>query len=179
MTYAWTVIGAGPGGIAALGKLLDHGVADKDIAWIDRDFKAGDLGAKWRSVSSNTKVGAFLEYLNGAESFGFSDAPPMPLTEIDPEETCALALVADPLLWVTELLRERADTFETTATGLVLQNRQWRIDTEQQALASDNVIPAIGATPKTLNYPQLPEIPLDVALDPEKLADQPLETATV
>src|ERR1700742_5319770 len=107
MTSAWTVIGAGPAGIAAVGKLLDRGIADKDIAWIDPAFAAGDLGAKWRSVSSNTKVGAFLEYLNGAKSFRFSDAPPMPLTEIDPEETMALALVVDLLIWVTAQLRVR------------------------------------------------------------------------
>ncbi len=179
MTYAWTVIGAGPGGIAAVGKLLDLGVAEKDIAWIDPSFEAGDLGAKWRSVSSNTKVGAFLEYLNGAKAFRFSEAPPMPLTEIDPEETCALALVAEPLLWVTEQLRARVKTFTTTATGLVLENRRWRIDTDEQVLTSSNVILAVGATPKTLNYPQLQEIPLDVALDPEKLAEQPLENAVV
>ena len=96
MTYVWTVIGAGPAGIAAVGKLLDHGIAGKDIAWIDPAFAAGDIGAKWRSVSSNTQVGLFLSYLNGADAFRFSAAPPMPLTEIDPDETCALALVADP-----------------------------------------------------------------------------------
>ena len=61
MTYAWTVIGAGPAGIAAVGKLLDRGIAGKDIAWIDPAFAAGDIGAKWRSVSSNTQVGVFLE----------------------------------------------------------------------------------------------------------------------
>lgn len=179
MTYAWAVIGAGPAGIAAVGKLLDHGVSDSDIAWIDPAFGAGDLGAKWRSVSSNTKVSAFLEYLNGAKAFRFSEAPPMPLTETDPEETCALALVADPLLWITEHLRQRVDTFETTATTLTLQNRQWQIGTEQQAISSANVILAVGATPNTLDYPQLKEIPLEVALDPERLADEPLENATV
>src|SRR6202012_3675939 len=167
MSYAWTVIGAGPAGIAAVGKLLDSGIPDADIAWIDPSFAAGDLGAKWRSVSSNTKVGTFLEYLNGARSFRFSEAPPMPLTETDPEETCALALVADPLRWITDRLRERVVTFETTATGLVLENRQWRIETEQQELTSTNVILAVGAAPKKLNYPQLNEIPLEVALDPE------------
>ncbi len=179
MTYAWTVIGAGPAGIAAVGKLLDLGIADTDIAWVDPSFAAGDLGAKWRSVSSNTKVATFLEYLNGAKAFRFSQAPPMPLTETDPDETCALALVADPLLWITDRLRERVDAFETTATGLVLQNRRWHIETEGQQLASANVILAVGATPKTLNYPQLREIPLEVALDPEKLAAEPLENATV
>ena len=110
MTYVWTVIGAGPAGIAAVGKLLDHGIAGKDIAWIDPAFAAGDIGAKWRSVSSNTQVGFFLSYLNGSNAFRFSAAPPMPLTEIDPEETCALALVADPLRWITEHLRERVKT---------------------------------------------------------------------
>lgn len=179
MTYAWAVIGAGPGGMAAVGKLLDHGVADRDIAWIDPAFGAGDIGAKWRSVSSNTKVAAFLDYLNGANAFRFSDAPAMPLVETDPEETCALALVADPLLWITEQLRERVDTFETTATGLVLQNRAWRIETEQRELTATNVILAVGATPKKLKYPQLQEIPLEVALDPEKLAEEPLANATV
>ena len=179
MTYAWTVIGAGPAGIAAVGKLLDRGIADKDIAWIDPAFAAGDIGAKWRSVSSNTKVGAFLEYLNGAKAFRFSEAPPMPLAETEPEETCALALVADPLRWITEHLRERVETVESTATGLVLANRQWRIETEQQDLTSANVILAVGAIPKKLNYPQLKEIPLEVALDPEKLAAQPLNDTTV
>jgi cation diffusion facilitator CzcD-associated flavoprotein CzcO len=179
MTYEWTVIGAGPAGIAAVGKLLDHGIAGKDIVWIDPAFGAGDIGAKWRSVSSNTQVGFFLSYLNGANAFRFSDAPPMPLTEIDTEETCALALVADPLRWITEQLRERVITAEATATALSLAQRRWRIETEQQELTSTNVILAVGATPKKLNYPQLKEIPLEVALDPEKLAEQPLDDATV
>src|SRR3984893_6656573 len=179
MTYEWTVIGAGPAGIAAVGKLLDHGIAGKDIAWIDPAFTAGDIGEKWRSVSSNTQVGFFLSYLNGANAFRFSDAPPMPLTEIDPDETCALALVADPLVWITEHLRERVQTFKTTATALFLEKRRWRIETPLQELTSKNVILAVGAVPKKLCYPQLTEIPVEVALDPEKLADEPLENATV
>ena len=160
MTYVWTVIGAGPAGIAAVGKLLDRGIADKDIAWIDPAFAAGDIGAKWRSVSSNTKVGTFLEYLNGAKAFRFSEAPPMPLTETDPEETCALALVADPLRWITEHLRERVDTVETTATGLVLENRQWRIETEQQELTSTNVILAVGAASQEAQLPSAERDPV-------------------
>ena len=37
MSYAWTVIGAGPAGIAAVGRLLDHGIAPEEIAWVDFD----------------------------------------------------------------------------------------------------------------------------------------------
>jgi cation diffusion facilitator CzcD-associated flavoprotein CzcO len=179
MAYAWTVIGAGPAGIAAVGKLLDHGVAPEEIAWIDPAFAAGDLGGKWRSVSSNTQVGVFLSYLNDSPAFRFSAAPPMPLRELDPEETCALALVADPLVWITEHLRERVKALETTATALFLERRQWRVETEQQELTSKNVILAVGAVPKKLSYPQLREIPLEVALDPEKLAQEPLENTTI
>lgn len=179
MTYQWAVIGAGPAGIAAVGKLLDSGVPGDAIAWLDPNFGAGDLGAKWRPVSSNTKVATFLEYLHGATSFGFADAPAMPLTETDPEETCALALVAEPLLWITEQLRSRVAVHQTTATSLILRDRRWQIETHQQTLTSSNVILAIGATPKTLNHPQLREIPLEVALDPEQLREQPLENATV
>jgi cation diffusion facilitator CzcD-associated flavoprotein CzcO len=179
MAYAWTVVGAGPAGIVAVGRLLDHGISPEEIAWVDPAFAAGDLGAKWRPVSSNTQVGFFLRYLNGSPAFRFSAAPPMPLREVDPEETCALDLVADPLVWITEHLRERVKAFEATATALFMEQRQWRIETEQRVLTSTNVILAVGAVPKKLCYPQLKEIPLEVALDPEKLAEEPLENATV
>jgi cation diffusion facilitator CzcD-associated flavoprotein CzcO len=178
-TYAWTVIGAGAAGIAAVGKLLDQGIPPEKIAWIDPAFAAGDIGQKWRSVSSNTIAGAFLSFLNGSEAFRFFEAPPWPLQQVDPDETCALALVAEPLVWITEHLRERVDVFETTATALRLQRRQWTIQTKRQPVASENVVLAVGAVPKKLSYPHLEEIPVEVALDPEKLVQLPLEGATV
>jgi cation diffusion facilitator CzcD-associated flavoprotein CzcO len=178
-THAWTVIGAGPAGIAAVGRLLDQGISPDRIAWVDPAFAAGDLGQKWRSVSSNTFAATFLSYLNSSPAFRFSEAPPMPLQEIDPWETCALGLVAEPLDWITQHLRHQVQLFQTTATALSLERRQWRIETEHQELASQNVVLAVGAVPKKLDYPNLDEIPVEVALDPEKLAEQPLEGATV
>ena len=177
--YAWAVVGAGPAGIAAVGRLLDRGIAAEKIAWIDPAFAAGDLGQKWRSVSSNTIAETFLSFLNGSSAFRFSEAPPLPLHELDPAETCALDLVADPLVWITQHLVERVPVFRTTATSLVLSNRQWRIETEHQEVISDNVILAVGAVPKTLSYPGLVEIPVEVALDLHKLADESLDDATV
>ena len=53
------------------------------------------------------------------------------------------------------------------------------IETAEQQLASENVILAVGAVPKKLDYPGLKEIPVEVALDPVKLADEPLDGATV
>jgi cation diffusion facilitator CzcD-associated flavoprotein CzcO len=164
--YNWTVIGAGPAGIAAVGRLLDYGVAPEKIAWVDPDFTAGDLGGKWRAVPSNTTVSLFLDYLNASPSFRFHEAPPFKLTEVDPGETCLLDLVADPLVWISEHLQQRVTAFRTMAT-------------DQGAITSEKVIVAVGATAKKLAYPGLVEIPLDVALDPEKLAEQSLEGATV
>ena len=60
--YEWTVVGAGPAGTAAVGKLLDHGIEPARIAWIDPAFAGGDVGGKWRTVSSNTVVGTFLSH---------------------------------------------------------------------------------------------------------------------
>jgi cation diffusion facilitator CzcD-associated flavoprotein CzcO len=177
--YKWTVIGAGPAGIAAVGRLLDHGTAPQQIAWIDPAFAAGDLSGKWRAVHSNTTVSLFLEYLNASPSFRFHEAPPFKLTDVDPSETCLLDLVADPLVWISEHLRQRVTALRTMATEIYLRNRQWTVHTEQGAITSEKVIVAVGATPKTLAYSDLAEIPVDVALDPEKLGAQPLQGATV
>jgi cation diffusion facilitator CzcD-associated flavoprotein CzcO len=177
--YQWTVIGAGPAGIAAVGRLLDHGIAPEKIAWIDPEFAAGDLGGKWRAVPSNTVVALFLEYLNASPSFRFHEAPPFKLTQVDRDETCLLDLVADPLVWISEHLRQRVSAFRAMSTDLYLSNRQWTIETDQGAITSEKVIVAVGATAKKLGYPDLMEIPADVALDADKLAEQPLDGATV
>jgi len=177
--YDWTVVGAGPAGIIAVGRLLDHGIAPDKIAWVDPEFTAGDLGGMWRAVHSNTIVSLFLAYLNASPSFGFDDAPPFKLTDVDPGETCLLDLVADPLIWISERLRRRVVALRTTATDLRLTNGQWTVETGRGDITSEKVILAVGATPRKLDYPGLVEIPLDVALDPEKLAKQSLDGATV
>jgi cation diffusion facilitator CzcD-associated flavoprotein CzcO len=177
--YEWTVVGAGPAGTAAVGKLLDHGIEPASIAWIDPAFAGGDLGERWRTVSSNTKVGTFLEYLSGSSAFRFASAPPTPLGDLGPDETCDLGLVADPLVWIIGHLRERVEVFYTTATALSLAHRRWTIETEQGELTSTNVILAVGAVPMKLSHPHLKEIPLEVAVDPGQLAQQQLDGATV
>jgi cation diffusion facilitator CzcD-associated flavoprotein CzcO len=168
--YAWTVIGAGPAGIAAVGRLLDHGIAPKEIAWIDPEFTAGDLGGKWRAVPGNTHVASFLYYLTASPSFRFAEAPHFELQNIDPEETCPLGMVADPLVWISQRLCERVAVCRTIATELSLQNRHWTVDTERGEITSKNVILAVGSVPKKLAYAGLDEIPLEAALDPQKLA---------
>ncbi len=177
--YTWTVIGAGPAGIAAVGRLLDHGIEPEQIAWIDPQFTAGDLGGKWRAVPGNTHVASFLNYLTASTSFRFAEAPHFELTDLDPEDTCPLGMVADPLVWISERLRERVAVYRTIATELSLQSGHWTVSTERGEVTSRNVILAVGSVPKKLADTGLHEIPLEVALDPEKLARESLEGATV
>ncbi|EFV12051.1 FAD/NAD(P)-binding protein [Segniliparus rugosus] len=177
--YKWTVIGAGPAGIAATGRLLDHGVPAHQIAWIDPEFAAGDLGGKWRAVPGNTPVALFHEYLEASPAFRYHEAPQFELAEIDPRDTCPLGLVADPLVWITEHLARRVEAVRGNAVELTLRERRWTIETDQGPISSEKVILAVGSTPKSLAHPRLREIPLDIALNPDKLASQPLDGAVV
>ena len=176
--YRWTVIGAGPAGIATVGKLLDHGIAPAEIAWIDPEFAAGDLGKKWRAVPSNTHVAQFVDYLTASPAFRFNEAPPFELCDLDSEQTCDLGLVADPLVWISQHLCERVAVHKTTATQLLLENRQWAVQTPHGVITSRNVVLAVGSTPKKLKY-SIEEIPLEDVLDPNRLQEHCLDGATV
>jgi cation diffusion facilitator CzcD-associated flavoprotein CzcO len=177
--YSWTVIGAGPAGIAAVGRLLDQGIPDEQIAWVDPEFGAGDLGTKWRAVPSNTRVELFLGYLTASPSFRFAQAPTFALNDFNPEQTCPLGVVAEPLVWISRHLCRRVKTVRAIATELALADRQWVVTTQHESLTSRNVILAVGSVPKKLSYVELDEITIETALDPAELAQLPLDGATV
>lgn len=178
-TFDWTVIGAGPAGIAAVGKLIDNGVNPLDIAWVDPTFKVGDLGEKWRRVSSNTKVKLFLKYLEECLSFRFGVAPDFELKHIDEESTCLLGLVADPLQWVSDHLKLAVHSIEGKGEALLLKNRQWELSLGNETLHSKNIILAYGSIPKKLSYPNLQEIPLETAIDDQKVSGVENDTIAV
>jgi len=177
--YRWTVLGAGPAGIATVGRLIDSGVPEAEIAWVDPEFAVGDFGTKWAVVSSNTRTGGFIHFLESTAAFDFDRAPHFAIHEIDPMQTCLLGAVAEPLHWITKRLADRVTALKATATRLELGGRRWTVHTDDTVLTSDNVVLAIGSDPRTLNYPALREIPLDVVVDPLKLATENLDGATV
>ncbi len=171
MTYHFAVIGAGPAGIAAVGKLIDHGVDPQTIAWIDPEFKVGDFGTKWRHVSSNTRVKLFHRFYAACKAFQFDDAPAhFAIHKTHPDETCLLSLAAEPLQWITDKLKQSVHVLHDKAIHLELSNRLWNIKLEKQSLQTKNIILATGAEPKSLSFADTSEIPLSVALDPEKLS---------
>jgi len=169
-SYSWAVIGAGPAGIAAVGKLIDHGIDPKTIAWIDPEFNVGDFGTKWRNVSSNTKVKLFIKFYEECRSFQyFSSNHDFEITKADPENTCLLALAAEPLQWITHHLKNTVHTIQGKVQQLKLFDRHWDIALKDRQLRAKNVVLATGAEPKSLTFPDVEEISLEVALDPDQL----------
>jgi hypothetical protein len=56
-TVDYAVIGGGPAGILALGKILDKIGPKKfydEVVWYDPKFRVGMFGEKWYNVPSNT-----------------------------------------------------------------------------------------------------------------------------
>jgi hypothetical protein len=170
--FQWAVVGAGPAGIAAVGKLLDLGIPGTDILWIDPHFKAGDLGELWRNVSSNTNVQRFLDFLHAIDSFSYKNAgTDFRLNHLEPEDTCTLTEIVEPLLWVTLQLIKQVITKKTTVHSMALSERIWSLETDSERYKSKNVILAIGALPSNLNYPGVDIVPFDTAIDKKRLAD--------
>ncbi|HSW69708.1 MAG TPA: pyridine nucleotide-disulfide oxidoreductase [Gammaproteobacteria bacterium] len=169
--YDWAVIGAGPSGIAAMGNLLDFGVKSDEIVWIDPHFAVGDFGMLWRNVPSNTKVNSFLKFLRACSSFDYQNCHEnFPIEKIDPKKTCALGLMADPLLWITKRLREKIFSVEDFAENIVLRDRKWEIQLRAGAgVSAKNIVLAMGAESKQLNYSAPVVVPLQDAVDHERI----------
>jgi len=167
----WAVIGAGPAGIAAVGKLLDNGVAPDAILWLDPHFHVGDLGGLWNNVSSNTSVSRFTDFLRNATSFAYHEAPErFPINHLPLEETCILHEVVQPLQWISDHLRQQVLSVKTSIKRMDLSERVWTLTADDQSFKAHNVILATGSVPSTLNYPGVDVIPFETAIDKERLS---------
>ncbi|CEG57138.1 FAD-dependent oxidoreductase [Legionella fallonii] len=168
--FQWAIIGAGPAGIAVVGKLLDYGISPKDILWIDPHFKVGDLGLYWRNVSSNTSVKYFNDFLNTVSSFSYKEvAAQFTLNTLSVDKTCTLKYIVEPLQWISDHLSQKVEIQKTTINTMSLSNRVWSLHSDSQSFEAQNVVLATGASPSSLNYPGVDVIPFDIAIDKEKL----------
>ncbi|HEV2523784.1 MAG TPA: FAD-dependent oxidoreductase [Gammaproteobacteria bacterium] len=168
----WAVVGAGPAGIAAIGKLLDAGVEPHRIAWIDPAFAVGDFGTKWLNVPSNTKVGLFLKYLEACQAFEYATCKEnFALNRADPDQTCFLNIMAEPLRWVTQRLMKKVSIFKNSVEALSMQNNHWHIQLSDSALIAKNVVLAVGSEPKAFSHSGITTIPLEIAMDSGRLAE--------
>lgn len=65
--YEAVVVGAGPGGITAVGNLLEQRI--EPVLWVDNEFDGGRMNKYYREVPSNTKVKLFIEWATGTTPF--------------------------------------------------------------------------------------------------------------
>lgn len=176
--FAWCVVGAGPAGISAIGKLLDAGISAKQIAWVDPEFNVGDIGAKWYRVNGNTKVKTLKRFLSHCKSFQIEQVPDFSIYSLNDEKSCLLEHVVEPLYWITQHFLKRVSSFKEKVCTLANNNHHWYLELEHQTLIAEQVILATGATPKTLPTNKT-TIPLEVALHDEKLNQLDLSNQTV
>lgn len=168
--YDWAVVGSGPAGIAAVGKLLDKGVDPDRLLWIDPHFEVGDLGHFWRNVSSNTTVQLFLNFLNDVDSFQYKKAKiDFELNHLPLQETCILAHMVAPLQWVTDRLKKIVHTQSGLVHEIKLNHRLWSLKTDGLVSEAKYVILATGAVPDSLKYPEIETVPFDIAMDKMRL----------
>lgn len=168
--FQWAVVGAGPAGIAAVGKLLDNNISADNILWLDPQFKVGDFGQLWSNVSSNTAVKRFIDFLQAAQSFNFNKAPhDFALSHLPSANTCLLSQVAQPLQWITDHLVNTVVAVTDTVEKMHLEERCWHLQSQSMVYKAANVILATGAQPVNLDYPEIETIPFETAIDREKL----------
>lgn len=166
-SYQWSVVGAGPAGIACVGQLLDHGVAAQEIQWIDPEFKVGDFGQKWSGVTSNTSVRLFDAFLKSTKAFALRDKlESFPLSHLNPADTCRLQYMAEPLQSVTEILQKNVPFTQDRVQSLALKEARWQLQLRSgKSMTAKNVILAIGAEAKALPWQKVESVPLEKVIN--------------
>jgi cation diffusion facilitator CzcD-associated flavoprotein CzcO len=171
MEFEWAVVGGGPAGISTVGTLLDEGVSGDAIAWIDPEFNAGDFATLWRNVPSNTRVGDFSQMFTSCRSFGFEGrSSRFSIEALADDSWCDLHYVGDVLRAFTATLRAQVASFVGFVTHCDSLSNWWVLQLRNgSAIRARYVVLAIGARPLQLELPGIVAIPLDVALDRERL----------
>lgn len=108
MSVESVVVGGGPGGIAAVGNLLESSPGKRPQLWVDPEFSAGRVGARYREVPSNTKVALFLQFAEAVAPFRhILENTPGPnaatqLQQLQQDKGCELGHAADLCLMLTQ-----------------------------------------------------------------------------
>ncbi|KAI1501831.1 pyridine nucleotide-disulfide oxidoreductase-domain-containing protein [Biscogniauxia marginata] len=185
------VVGAGPGGLTIVGNLLEQGpnLGQKQLLWVDPQFKAGRVNARYREVPSNTTVKLFLQFANDVASFRqIIDATPKPnavtaLQGLPQDQGCSLSYAADLCLMLSDGLAhnpnvKRQQSIVTAAT-LDEQTNSWKVTFDNgEDVTTSRMVLCTGSSPISKTLPVLEEsnpnsmtaINLDVALTPSILA---------
>lgn len=169
--YEWAIIGAGPAGITTIGVLLDLGIPENKIAWIDPEFKVGRLPI-YNNVPANNQTIKFIEFIQDCKTFQKCTDPEIEeLLNTNPYENHELKVITKPLQCITNNLRRRLDSYQTKMHYFFFENDLWNIlTTNDQTIKAKNVVLATGSYPKEMDlHIKGTHIPLDIALNKNQL----------
>jgi thioredoxin reductase len=177
--YRWSVIGAGPAGIAAVTVLLESGVEANDILWIDPVFNVGHLSA-YPEVPANTSALDFINYFQSSKYFKVAHKYCNKLLEHGCEPHLKDVIV--PLQSITYFLRSFVPSKLGYVTKLEKINNFWHVLVNgQNNYTTEQIILATGSYPAKLNFDSNKNIPVEIALNKESLAGcvEPTDTVVV
>jgi hypothetical protein len=177
----WCVVGAGPAGIVIVGLLLDLGISREDIVWVDPEFNVGRMGHYYANVPGNTKTSLYIDFIRACKTFQL--CAPNALQELQKHELTLeypLSIIVKPLQEITDCMRQKVEAQRTTLTGLEYTSDIWHIECANGfECDAERVVLATGSYPRSLNYTNSPEIPLDIALNQRILAQEVTPEDTV
>lgn len=160
------ILGCGVTGYLLLHNLEKNGVSPDQVIVIDPTFLGGDLCEKWCSVRSNTTWQQLLS------AVPFPGVLPERYTNIAADSPCHLRYYVEYLREIVKPYMMKCELHSTYATKAIYEKNQWNVTLKNQEspLLVDTLLLATGSEPKQLDLPY-PSIPLQVALNKEKLSD--------
>jgi len=184
--YKAAVIGAGPSGLAIMGRLLSANISP--ILWIDPAFEAGKM-IDYQKVPANTRTKFFQKFMSECPAFDEflkeknpEKNPNEILKDLDPEKPPVLNTAYHMCKRLTKNIETKhvneAKLIKGKVEALLLQqqNQLWEISistNSNQKLLSEKVILATGSEPRKLDLLGKTQIPFDALVnnDPETLSE--------
>lgn len=174
--YSHCIIGAGVTGLLLLLSLVERGTPPQNIVIIDPFFDGGDLKRKWGHIISNTLWSKTYDSVKAAFP---SHTMPSWASESRPDQTT-------PLSQIARLIRELAKPLLiNTIHGTVKKasySENWSVEVQRESIVhtveASNIYFTVGSEQKSLDL-SIPSIPLEIALDPQRLRRYLLPTDRV
>lgn len=156
------MVGAGPCGIASVGRLIDLGVS---VKWIDPYFSCGRMGEFYRNFPANTTNADFITSLQACKSFEFDKIEDerrkkglTVMSDLPPNTWAPLGLFVEILEDITKILMHKSTCHNGFVTKMEKTEKMiWSIEVSKEnhkkvkTIDSEAIIYCCGCKPIELN----------------------------